>query len=304
MLLNKHTMAAAASLCDILKPVVIFCDYLQGDVHFSRVNEKVENLIDELEHINIRFIQVGNGVHDEDLYFSKLPMIWDVIDDRREYARRLRAETPITIQQFAEEVARPMGHSLIQELQDAFHCSPALGAFSVFDVRHIPLDPLELVNYGQSSINHIADHYGEMKEDTFMGHHVVAHPEFPAESIRREFNAFKHQMFIMKQRATEDDLSDPQFLLKKLMDEPVLQQTFPVMSYFVLLSSLIPTSTACVERVFSLMNSICTPLRSSMSQETLDSIMRIVHEGATSISNTQLEKAIGHFTSKARKIDI
>ncbi|XP_053390185.1 uncharacterized protein LOC128553096 isoform X2 [Mercenaria mercenaria] len=196
MLLNKHTVAAAACQCDMLKPVVIFCDYLQGDVHFSRVNEKVRSLIDELEHLNTRFTQVGNGVllHDDDeLYFSKLPMLWDLIDERREYARRLRDERPITIQQFAEEVAMPMVHSLIQELQDAFHCSPALGAFSVFDMRHVPSDPLEL-----NSIKHVADHYGEMKEDTFMGHHVVSHPEFPADSIRREFNAFKHQMFIMK----------------------------------------------------------------------------------------------------------
>jgi hypothetical protein len=41
MLLNKHTIAAAASLCDMLKPIVIFSDYLQGDVHFSHVNEKM-----------------------------------------------------------------------------------------------------------------------------------------------------------------------------------------------------------------------------------------------------------------------
>ncbi|XP_060602136.1 uncharacterized protein LOC132755300 [Ruditapes philippinarum] len=262
----------------------------------------MRNLIDELENLSNRLTQVGDCVHDEELYFSKLPMIWDLIDERRELARRLRDEGPITIQQFAEEVARPMVYSLIQELEDAFHCSPALGAFSVFDMRHVPSNPLELGDYGQTSISHIADHYGEAKQDTFMGHHVVAQPEFPAEIIRREFSAFKHQMFIMKQRASETDLSDPQFLLKKLTDEPILQQTFPVMSYFVLLSSLIPTSTACVERVFSLMNSICTPLRSSMSQETLDNIMRIVHEGATSLSDNQLERAINHFTSKSRKI--
>jgi hypothetical protein len=29
-------------------------------------------------------------VHDDELYFSKLPMIWDLIDERRELARRLR----------------------------------------------------------------------------------------------------------------------------------------------------------------------------------------------------------------------
>jgi hypothetical protein len=36
-----------------------------------------------------RLTQVAYGVHDE-LYFSKLPMIWNLIDERREHARRLR----------------------------------------------------------------------------------------------------------------------------------------------------------------------------------------------------------------------
>jgi hypothetical protein len=44
MLTDKRTIAAATVLCDALKPVVIFSDYLQGDVHFSRVNVKVKVL--------------------------------------------------------------------------------------------------------------------------------------------------------------------------------------------------------------------------------------------------------------------
>ena len=36
----KRMIAAAAVLCDMLAPVCIFSDYLQGDVYFTLVNEK------------------------------------------------------------------------------------------------------------------------------------------------------------------------------------------------------------------------------------------------------------------------
>lgn len=42
MLTEKKTIASATVLCDTLKPVIILSNYLQGDVHFSRVNTKVK----------------------------------------------------------------------------------------------------------------------------------------------------------------------------------------------------------------------------------------------------------------------
>ncbi|XP_060575861.1 uncharacterized protein LOC132733267 isoform X6 [Ruditapes philippinarum] len=193
---RNHRLALCVSHLVKQYPVLLDLDAVMFTIWKLKFSaQRFANLIDELEHLSNRFTQVGVCVHDE-LYFSKLPMIWDLIDERRELARRLRDEGPI--QQLAEEVARPMVYSLIQELEDAFHCSLALGPFSVFDMRHVPSNPLELGDYGQTSISHIADHYGEAKQDTFMGHHVVAQPEFPVEIIRREFSAFKHQMFIMK----------------------------------------------------------------------------------------------------------
>lgn len=42
MLTEKKTIAYATVLCDTLKPVIILSNYLQGNVHFSRVNTKVK----------------------------------------------------------------------------------------------------------------------------------------------------------------------------------------------------------------------------------------------------------------------
>lgn len=41
MLTDKEIIAAATVLCDEPKPIVIWSDFVQGDVHFSRVNTKV-----------------------------------------------------------------------------------------------------------------------------------------------------------------------------------------------------------------------------------------------------------------------
>ncbi|XP_062569444.1 uncharacterized protein LOC134231500 [Saccostrea cucullata] len=93
MLTDKKTIAAATVLCDALKPVVIFSDYLQGDVHFSRVNMKVKELTDELHHLTERYRVCAEGNDadpDVDLHFSRLPTYWAEIDDRTELARRIR----------------------------------------------------------------------------------------------------------------------------------------------------------------------------------------------------------------------
>lgn len=51
------------------------------------------------------------------------------------------------------------------------------------------------------------------------------------------------------------------------------------------------------------MNSLCSPLRSFMKQETFDNIMRIVHEGTTSLSPELLNKALEHVSLKDRKLN-
>lgn len=48
------------------------------------------------------------------------------------------------------------------------------------------------------------------------------------------------------------------------------------------LASIIPSSTASVERIFSLMNSLCTPKRNRISQASLDAVMRICLEEVVS----------------------
>lgn len=107
-----------------------------------------------------------------------------------------------------------------------------------------------------------------------------------------------------RRNATTEQLDDPQFLLQTIREDAVINHDYPAMQYLVLLSALIPTSTAVVERVFSLMNSVCTPLRSSLKQQTLEHILRVVHCGPEQLTSAQLDKALARFKQiKDRMID-
>ena len=67
---------------------------------------------------------------------------------------------------------------------------------------------------------------------------------------------------------------------------------------------LIPASTAPVERGFSLMNDLCTPLRSSLTQQSLDalSLMRICKGGRPRLSDDQLTDINEDFKSRKSRI--
>ncbi|XP_060580671.1 uncharacterized protein LOC132737405 [Ruditapes philippinarum] len=150
MLANKKLIAAAAVLCDMLAPLCTFSDYLQGDVYFTLVNEKVSALVDKLHSLVHRFKRVGQGEADIGLKFSKVESFWEEIDDRTDLSRRLRGPPSVTIHQFAEEFAVPIVYSLIGEVEDAFHCSEVLQSFSVFNMKNVPDSIADVINiFGQ-----------------------------------------------------------------------------------------------------------------------------------------------------------
>lgn len=66
------------------------------------------------------------------------------------------------------------------------------------------------------------------------------------------------------------------------------------------LASIIPSSTASVERIFSLMNSLCTPKRNRISQASLDAVMRISLEEEV-ISQERLYRIIESFKNNGKR---
>ena len=115
-LLNKNTVAAILTLCDILRPVVHFSNYLQGNHDFSQVMIRCKKLVDELHHLMERYMS-NNATPDADLYLSKMSVLFEEIDERDNFARRLRAHNVCNEQQVVEELAIPLIHGLISEIE-------------------------------------------------------------------------------------------------------------------------------------------------------------------------------------------
>ena len=60
------------------------------------------------------------------------------------HSREVRIHDP---EHLVNEVAVPVTHSLIQEIEDAFCCSPVLVAFDAFRLESVPDDLQELKDY-------------------------------------------------------------------------------------------------------------------------------------------------------------
>ncbi|KAH3889285.1 hypothetical protein DPMN_013338 [Dreissena polymorpha] len=64
-----------------------------------------------------------------------------------------------------------------------------------------------------------------------------------------------------------------------------------------------PSSTASVERLFSLMNNLCTTNRNRLSQDTLTALMMLSREGCRQLSDDQTSKIVEIF-KKMKERDI
>ena len=62
--------------------------------------------------------------------------------------------------------------------------------------------------------------------------------------------------------------------------------------------NIIPASTASVERSFSYINLIKTPLRSRLTQRNLEALMRISMEGKDKLSDSDLDTLVHKFKNK------
>ena len=72
------------------------------------------------------------------------------------------------------------------------------------------------------------------------------------------------------------------------------------------ISLLIPPSTANIERGFSVMNLLCTPIRSSLNDSSIDRLMCICINGPDMLDENDLDKLVDDFKKKRdnRRMDL
>ena len=87
----------------------------------------------------------------------------------------------------------------------------------------------------------------------------------------------------------------PREVFQSVHKDQALLQTFPNVYKFLYLMNIIPAS---VERSFSYMNLIKTPLRSRLTQKNLEAVMRISMEGKDKLSDSDLDTLVLKFKNK------
>ena len=90
----------------------------------------------------------------------------------------------------------------------------------------------------------------------------------------------------------------------KIMVVDENNQLYPTMIHLFRVSLLIPSSTANVERGYSVINLLCSSLRLSFNQTILDRLMRIYISGPESLSDLHCQYLLYHFKHKRGKTRI
>ena len=296
---RRDVVAMILLLCDVLRPVNFLSLYLQEDqVNFTHLDSRVKQTLDDLHQLVAKY-QAANYA---DTDFSKCPDIFGIIDDRTDLAQRRRNAVDVnyTPAEFLQTVGVPFIYGLIAEIEDAFHTIPLINAFGVLDPRNLPDDISDLADYGHFAIKKLSEVYGKPAEDTFDGHHTLVPSDFDSQqSVETELKSFMRQLFMLKQRGCVSVTN----VQKEMENDAVMRGCFPRVYQLVIYSLLIPASTAVVERGFSLMNDVCTPLRSRLTQTNLTCLMRIISEGPDVLSDQLLEELVDKFkTQKKRKL--
>ena len=101
----------------------------------------------------------------------------------------------------------------------------------------------------------------------------------------------------------EKNRSIPLMKLYKHFKQDDAEHSFPNILRLFKLALIIPTSTAEVERCFSCLNLLCTDLRSKLSQQNLEHLMRInLLQLSKELTEPDWEKIVDVFNRKPRRM--
>ena len=170
---------------------------------------------------------------------------------------------------------------------------------AVFDPKHLPDDESKLSDYGTEKIKVLSAWYGSVQDVQFDGKKGSSEPDIDSEDTESEWKLF-HQLMHMHHKK-----SFLQQVLSALLSSTTIATSFPNLAKLAAILIVLTVTTTTVERTFSSMKLIKTPLRNRMGESTLEHTMRICIEGPDRLLNETLEEVIhvDHYKhSKQRRI--
>ena len=154
------------------------------------------------------------------------------------------------LQPYLEEVSRQISCRFKDTLG-------LLTAFSIFDPQKCPTDVQQLHKYATAELEKLLKFYGETTEIVYEGNVFSIPADVDKTETRHEWKAFKLVIFEEKSLS----LKELATLFLRIEEKCV---TFPNIKILLTIATVLPVSTATVERSFSDMKQIKDRLRNQL----------------------------------------
>ena len=323
-LLEPGLLLMMLLLAEVLAPINNLSKFLQtSTLLYTSVTTKVNSLIDRLHKIKDG-LENHDSVDTNLKFFNRATTFLQISSERNDLGRNLRGRTRVgeepnvLVTSFLARTGYSFMDDLIREISDALiEENPILLAFNVFNLEDQSND------YRQDQLNILSAHYGDNKIDNYENDVNRADALINAGEVTGEVELFFEEF--------HDSLGDLNSQLKRdarlkmakgeltqnTMEDYLYQHRVTATNVYVTMSTkgcmgrvpnimklfklalMIPPSTSGVERGFSVMNLLISPLRTTLNERNVDRLMRICLDGTEKFTENELEEMVDSFKNSA-----
>ena len=327
--LGKEMILTMLLLAEVLTPINSLCRYLQTkNLNFLSVDAKFEKLFNTLMTMKSNLAQ-HNAVDSPLKFFSCATNFLKVSSQRMELAKDMRSRMPVNHRDINDDISNylinigyPFVDDVIAEITGVVkENNPILVEFDAFNPESTSSQ------LRKHQLQKLMDVYGNECIDTYENHSNIAAPIVSIPDSNAEMDGFLgefdtvdialkeevKQLALRKLKAgtlTRDNMQlfiyennpDAANVYQRMCVEGALLR-YPNLMRVFRLALLIPPSTSNVERGFSAMNLLCSPLRTSLNQHNLDRFMRISLTGPAPalLKDSDYERYFEKFQSQPRR---
>ncbi len=257
LLCTYKFVACLYMLCDVLHTVAKLQGGLQSkDLDLSVVPVMVQTTTGRLRELKDN-PSSSTWFKDHSLVFSDPAQLGELDIEITEFDK----ET------FIQTVYKPYIQSVIDHITSRMRSSDVFSAYSIFNPRHLPEEEKNLSTYGSEELELLTNYYGKPQTVSFQCTTGTSVPDVNPEQTEAEWKIFRRMMFTKFKNSTAKEV------INALVSNTTLGSAFPNLVTLATIVSILPVTTATVERSFSNMKLVKTRLRNQLSDNTLDQAM-------------------------------
>ena len=328
LLLEPDILCTLLLLAEVLAPINIFSKFLQtSTLLYCSVTAKLERLLNRLGDIKDE-LKDHNSLGTDLKFFHKAVTFLQISSERNDLGRNLRGRTLASehnprdlVNHFLQNVGFKFIDDLISEIGIALKDdNPIIPAFNVF----LPSEINSLVNHeGQFKI--LRDHYGQDLTDVLNNESTCSgalinstQQQIESEEFFADFEDTYSMLLDRVKSASKTKLQSGELKQATMYEhinanKPTAADVYAAMCQAGCLlrhsetmklfkfALLIPPSTSGVERGFSVMNLLITPLRTSLNEANVDRLMRICINGSNRFTEQELELLVDKYKNSANR---